>query len=232
MLRLSALASVDAAARLEFLHSLFQRTATIAILDRTKMNPRISLSDLVARLESAEHTIAYFNKPLPEPLFDGMRLLAERRSRGSLDLVVEQIDDVAYLKKLNFAGASVYNGVGLPQETLVIVDRIQGYWLATGTDAAAGALVAADNAPDLYIKLLWRRFGLAVSYEGQLKKIHRGTGFFCVGLEEQRELWCRVSQARSNGFPATGTRIQLFGWIKWNSQIMEALELTPLDPKR
>ena len=231
MLRLSALASVDAAARLEFLHSLFQRTATIAILDRTKMNPRISLSDLVARLESAEHTIAYFNKPLPEPLFDGMRLLAERRSRGSLDLVVEQIDDVAYLKKLNFAGASVYNGVGLPQETLVIVDRIQGYWLATGTDAAAGALVAADNAPDLYVKLLWRRFGLAVSYEGQLKKIHRGTGFFCVGLEEQRELWCRVSQARSNGFPATGTRVQLFGWIKWNSQIMEVLELTPLDPK-
>ena len=231
MLRLSALASVDAAARLEFLHSLFQRTATIAILDRTKMNPRISLSDLVARLESAEHTIAYFNKPLPEPLLDGMRLLAGRRGRGSVDLVAEQIDDVAYLKKLNFAGASVYNGVGLPQETLVIVDRIQGYWLATGTDAAAGALVAADNAPDLYIKLLWRRFGLAVSYEGQLKKIHRGTGFFCVGLEEQREVWCRFSQPRSNDLPAAGARVQLFGWIKWNSQIMEVLELAQLHPK-
>ena len=151
---------------------------------------------------------------MPEPLLDGLRLLAGRRGRGSLDLVVEQIDDVAYLKKLNFAGASVYNGVGLPQETLVIVDRIQGYWLATGTDAAAGALVAADNAPDLYIKLLWRRFGLAVSYEGQLKEIHLGTGFFCVGLEEQRELWCRFSQPRSNGLPAAGTRVQLFGWIK------------------
>jgi len=50
MQRLSALASVDAAARLEFLHRLFQLTATIAILDRIKMNPRISLSDLVARL--------------------------------------------------------------------------------------------------------------------------------------------------------------------------------------
>ena len=48
MQRLNALASVDAAARLEFLHRLFQLTATIAILDRTKMNPRISLSDLVA----------------------------------------------------------------------------------------------------------------------------------------------------------------------------------------
>jgi hypothetical protein len=68
MQRLSALASVDAAARLEFLHRLFQLTATIAILDRTKMNPRISLSDLLARLESADHTIAYFNKPLPEIL--------------------------------------------------------------------------------------------------------------------------------------------------------------------
>jgi hypothetical protein len=231
MERLSALASVDAAAGLEFLHSLFQRTAKIAMLDRTKMNPRISLSDLVARLESADHTIAYFNTPVPEPLLDGMRLLAGRRGRGSLDLVVEQIDDVAYLKKLNFAGASVYNGVGLPQETLVIVDRIQGYWLATGTDAAAGALVAADNAPDLYIKLLWRRFGLAVSYEGQLKKIHRGTGFFCVGLEEQREVWCRFSQPRSNDLPAAGARVQLFGWIKWNSQIMEVLELAQLHPK-
>ena len=86
---------------------------------------------------------------MPEPLLDGLRLLAGRRGRGSVDLVVEQIDAVAYLKKLNFAGASVYNGVGLPREALVIVDRNQGYWLATDTDAAGGALVAADNAPDL-----------------------------------------------------------------------------------
>ena len=160
-----------------------------------------------------------------------MRLLAGRRGRGSLDLVVEQIDDVAYLKKLNFAGASAYNGVGLPRETLVIVDRIQGYWLATDTDAAGGALVAADNAPDLYIKLLWRRFGLAVSYEGELKEIYPDIGFFCIGLEEQRELWCRVSRPRSNGLPAAGARVQLFGWIKWNSHIMEVLELAQLDPK-
>jgi len=40
------------------------------ILDRTKMNPRTSLSDLVATTESAEHAIAYFNKPLPEILLD------------------------------------------------------------------------------------------------------------------------------------------------------------------
>src|ERR1044071_9523020 len=97
MQRLSALASVDAAARLEFLHRLLQRTATIAILDRAKMNPRISLSDLLARLESTDHTIAYFNKPLPESLVDGLRLLAGRRGRGSLDLVVAEVDDVAYL---------------------------------------------------------------------------------------------------------------------------------------
>src|SRR5262245_36092485 len=118
--------------------------ATIAILNPTKMNPRISLSELVARLESAEHAIAYFNTPLPEPLLYGLRLLAGRRGRGSVDLVVERIDDVAYLKKLSFAGASVYNGVGLPRETLIIVDRNR---LATDTDAAGGAPVAADNAP-------------------------------------------------------------------------------------
>lgn len=225
------LASIDAVVRLVFLHRLFQLTATIAILDRTKMNPRISLSDLVARLESADHTIAYFNTPLPEPLLDGLRLLAGRRGRGSLDLVVEQIDDVAYLKKLNFAGASVYNGVGLPRDTLVIVDRNQGYWLASEKVGAGGAAVAADNAPDLYVKLLWRRFGLAVSYEGELKAIYPDTGFFCVELEEQRELWCRFSQPRSNGLPAAGAAVQLFGWIKWNSQIMEVLELTQLAPK-
>lgn len=196
------------------------------------MNPRISLSDLVARLESAEHAIAYFNTPLPEPLLDGLRILAERRGRGSVDLVVEQIDDVAYLKKLNFAGASVYNGAGLPQETLVIVDRIQGYWLGTDKDAAGGALAAADNAPDLYIKLLWRRFGLAVSYEGELKEVYPDTGFFCLRLKEQQEIWCRINQSRSDGFPAVGTRVRLFGWIKWNSQIMEVLELAPLDPER
>jgi hypothetical protein len=156
-------------------------------------------------------------------------LFQRTATSGSVDLVAQQIDDVPYLKKLNFAGASVYNGVGLPRETLVIVDRMQGYWLATDTDAAGSALAAADNAPDVYIKLLWRRFGLAVCYEGELKKIY--TGLFCVGLEEQRELWCRFSQPRSNGLAAAGTRVQLFGWIKWNSHIMEVLELTPLDPK-
>jgi hypothetical protein len=111
---------------------------------------------------------------------------------------------------------------------LVIVDRNQGYWLATDTDAAGGAPVAADNAPDLYVKLLWRRFGLTISYEGELKEIHPESGFFRVGLEEERDLWCRFSEPRSNGLPAVGTRVQLFGWIKWNSQIMEVLELAAL----
>ena len=207
------------------MHRLFQLTATIAILDRTKMNPRISLSDLVTRLESADHAIAYFNTPLPEPLLDGLRLLAGRRGRDSLDVVVEHIDDVAYLKKLNFAGASVYNGVGLPQETLIIIDRDQGYWLTARAD---GDFVAAHDAPDLYLKLLWRRFGLAVSYEGELKEIHPGSGFFRVGLAKKQDLWCRFSEPRTDGLAPVGTRVQVFGWIKWNSQIMEVLEIATL----
>ena len=193
------------------------------------MSPRISLNELVDRLASAEHAIAYFMKPLPEPLLDSMRLLAERRGLGSLDLVVETIADVAYLKKLRLGGASVYNGVGLPPETLIIIDRNRGYWLTA--DAAGATLAAANDAPDLYIKLLWRRFGLAVSYEGELKAIHSESGFFCVGLAEERDLWCRFSEPRSDGLAPVGTRVQVFGWIKWNSQIMEVLEIAQLDPK-
>lgn len=198
------------------------------MVKQPKMSPRISLSDLVAKLASADHTIAYFMKPLPEPLLDSMRLLAGRRGPGSLDLVVEKIDDVAYLKKLRLGGASVYNGVGLPPETLIIIDRDQGYWLTAHADAAGATLVAANDAPDLYIKLLWRRFGLAVSYEGELKEIHPGSGFFCVGLAEERDLWCRFSEPRSDGLAPVGTRVQVFGWIKWNSQIMEVLEIAAL----
>lgn len=198
------------------------------MVKQPKMSPRISLSDLVARLTPACHTIAYFKTPLPEPLLDGLRLLAGRRGLGSLDLVVEKIDDVAYLKKLRLGGASVYNGVGLPPETLIIIDRDQGYWLTAHADAAGATLVAANDAPDLYIKLLWRRFGLAVSYEGELKEIHPESGFFCVGLEEERDLWCRFSEPRSDGLAPVGTRVQVFGWIKWNSQIMEVLEIAAL----
>jgi len=176
-------------------------------------------------LTPACHTIAYFKTPLPEPLLDGLRLLAGRRGHGSLDLVLEKIDNVAYLKKLRLAGASVYHGVGLPQETLIIIDRDQGYWLTARAD---GDFVAAHDAPDLYLKLLWRRFGLAVSYEGELKEIHPGSGFFCVGLEEQRDLWCRFSEPRTDGLAPLGTRVQVFGWIKWNSQIMEVLEIATL----
>jgi hypothetical protein len=198
------------------------------MVKQPKRSPRISLSDLVAKLASADHTIAYLMKPLPEPLLDSMRLLAGRRGLGSLDLVVEKIDDVAYLKKLRLGGASVYNGVGLPPETLIIIDRDQGYWLTAHADAAGATLVAANDAPDLYIKLLWRRFGLAVSYEGELKEIHPESGFFCVGLEEERDLWCRFSEPRSDGLAPVGTRVQVFGWIKWNSQIMEVLEIATL----
>jgi len=198
------------------------------MVKQPKMSPRISLSDLVAKLASADHTIAYFMTPLPEPLLDSMRLLAGRRGLGSLDLVVEKLDDVAYLKKLQLGGASVYNGVGLPPETLIIIDRDQGYWLAAHADAAGATLVAANDAPDLYVKLLWRRFGLAVSYEGELKEIHPGSGFFCVGLDEEQDLWCRFSEPRSDGLAPVGTRVQLFGWINWNSQIMEVLEIATL----
>lgn len=190
------------------------------------MSPRISLSDLVAQLASADHAIVYFKKPLPDALLDGLRTLAGRRGHGSLDLVIEKINDVAYLKKLRLAGAAVYDGVGLPQETLIIIDRHHGYWLPA--QAAENDLVAADDAPDLYVRLLWRRFGLAVSYEGELREIHRASGFFCVGLEEQRDLWCRFSEPRTDGLAPLGTRVQLFGWIKWNSQIMEVLEIAAL----
>ena len=89
--------------RLELFHRLFQMTATIAMVKQPKRSPRISLSDLVAKLASADHTIAYLMKPLPEPLLDSMRLLAGRRGLGSLDLVVEKIDDVAYLKNCSLA---------------------------------------------------------------------------------------------------------------------------------
>ena len=195
------------------------------MVKQPKRSPRISLSDLVAKLASADHTIAYLMKPLPEPLLDGLRLLAGRRGHGSLDLVLEKIDNVTYLKKLRLAGASVYHGVGLPQETLIIIDRDQGYWLTARAD---GDFVVAHDAPDLYLKLLWRRFGLAVSYDGELKEIHPGSGFFCVGLEEQRDLWCRFSEPRTDGLAPLGTRVQVFGWIKWNSQIMEVLELAAL----
>ncbi|MBM4260990.1 MAG: hypothetical protein FJ145_06040 [Deltaproteobacteria bacterium] len=201
---------------------------TLEILTQPKMSLRISLRDLVAKVESADHAIAYFKKPLPEPMLEGLRLLAARRGHGSLDLVAEKIDDIDYLKKLRLTGAAVYDGAGLPQETLVIIDRNRGYWLAADADPAGGDLVAADNAPDLYLRLLYRRFGLAVSYEGKVKENHPGAGFFCVRLEDQRDVWCRFSESRSNGLPPAGTRVQLFGWIKWNSHIMEVLELSAL----
>src|SRR5688500_20242941 len=117
------------------------------MVKQPKMSPRISLSDLVAKLASADHTIAYFVKPLPEPLLDSMRLLAGRRGRGSLDLVVEKIDDVASLQKLQLGGAPAYDGVGLPPETLIIIDRDQGCCLTAHPDARA-TLGTAHDAPD------------------------------------------------------------------------------------
>ena len=48
---------------------------------------------------------------------------------------------------------------------------------------------------------------------------------------DKREQWCRFRTPATNKLPEIGAIVELFGWEKWNTHVVEVLDLKELEAK-
>lgn len=162
-------------------------------------------------LDSSAQVAVYLRRALPGDLFDALRKLRAERGRGSVDIVVQNVANIDYLGALHDGGMSVYYGVGLPQRTTMVIDRAQAFRLDEEMSLTHWRARPLARGADIYVALLWHRFGLAVSVRGQMKEVDGAKGVFCV----------RVEGKRING---AGLRIRILRsrrwWGKWSRPLV------------
>ncbi len=183
---------------------------------------KLTFDTLIHEMRNAREITFYLKQPLPSRLFDELAEFGRRGSHPQIELVVEDFGDVKYLRKLRSAGFSLFYGLGLPLQTVILVDRRRGYLLEG--DPKRPGLRSLKDPEDLSISLLWRRFGIAVLLSGSIKETDAKSRLFCLVIEGQREQWCRFKEAGARELPRVGANVEIFGWEKWNTHVIEVLD--------
>ena len=214
-------------------HDLFQRARLKNI---PLVEPRSTWSsflsngrvDLEASLKSAVHVVLYLRKPLPEVLFQSIKQVGKDSARGTIEAVVEDLPDVGYLRGLYKANFAVFYGIGLPPQTTIIVDHSRGFVLEDDEKNSTWRLRRLKNAEDLSLTMLWHKFGHAVLLHGYVTRRDCAKGLFCLAINGKSEQWCRFKDSVAGNIPAVGANVEIFGWEKWNTRIIESLDLREL----
>jgi hypothetical protein len=76
--------------------------------------------------------------------------------------------------------------------------------------------------------MIWHKFGNAVSLHGVVDQRDCAKGLFCVATDGKREQWCRFTDPVANRIPGVGTSVEIFGWEKWHTGIIEVLQVIGL----
>jgi hypothetical protein len=211
-------------------HDLFQRSRAKKTSPVEPRSTRLSFIsndrlELTAALESAAHVAVYLRKPLPEDLFRSIKQRGEDCTCGTLEAIVEDLPDVGYLRILHEANFSVFYGVGLPQQTTILIDRKRGFQLEEDEKNSTWRLRPLKNAEDLSLTMIWHKFGIAVSLHGVVNQWDCAKELFCVVTEGRREQWCRFRDPAVKQIPEVGAYVELFGWDKWNTRVIEVLDV-------
>lgn len=211
-------------------HDLFQRlrakkTSLVEPLPNRSLFSLNGRLELLAGLKSAAHVALYLRKPLPDVLFQNIKELGQDCPRGTIEAVVEDLPNVGYLRSLHEANISVFYGVGLPQQTTILVDRKKGFLLEEDETNSTWRLSPLKNAEDLSLTMIWHKFGNAVSLHGVVNQRDCAKKLFCVVTEGKSEQWCRFREPGANKMPGVGANVEIFGWEKWYTGIIEVLQL-------
>ncbi len=211
-------------------HDLHQRSQEQAMCYRTAdLVPSTSnlhrFEELASELKTSKQVTLYIRKSLPAELFEELKSRAHERPNGAIEVVTEELDDVAYLRALRSSGFAVFYGLGLPSQTVILLDRKKGYLLEQGQPNPNAQWRSLKNSEDVCLNLLWHRFGIAVLLRGFMKVNHDKAELFCINIDGQREQWCRFRTPDTRELPEVGARVELFGWEKWHTHVIEVLEL-------
>jgi hypothetical protein len=74
----------------------------------------------------------------------------------------------------------------------------------------------------------WQKFGYAVSLHGVVNRRDSASGLLCVAINGTREQWCRFGDSVTDDIPEVGANVEIFGWEKWNTRVIEILDLRRL----
>lgn len=90
---------------------------------------RLTVGELTAAMKSAQEIALYLRQPLTPDFFKAVKQLASRESPPRLQIVVEDLQDIAHLRILYSAGFSLFYGLGLPRQTVLFLERNRGFVL-------------------------------------------------------------------------------------------------------
>jgi len=167
----------------------------------------------------------YQKQPLPTHLLEPLRDLISTGMHSGVEIVAEDLSDITYLRQLHASGFELFYGVGLPPQPLIFINSGRGFVLEDGSTAADIRCLLPKDAENLYFRLLWRRFGHAVSLTGVVKERDPEQSLFCLKLDSDREVWCRLRTVRQRGVPDVGEEVAVFAWEKWVSHILDVIHL-------
>ncbi len=221
----------------EIRRDVVQNTGTdlsspVDLSKRRSGSERLTLGELTATMKSAKDITLYLKQPLTPDLFKALKQLESCETHPRIEIVVEDLQDTAHLRTLYSAGFSLFYGLGLPRQTVVFFERNRGFLIDDQQASANQYLRGLKNSEDLYLRLLWCRFGIAVLLSGWVKENDERSGLFCLAVDSRREQWCRFEDSAANKLPEVGAMVELFGWDKWHSRVVEVLELKVLETQQ
>jgi hypothetical protein len=179
----------------------------------------VVVGDLIAQVRTAKEVTVYQKQALPAHLLEPLRDLVSSEMHPEVEIVAEDLSDVAYLRQLHLSGFELFYGVGLPRQPLIFVNSGRGFVLEDGPEAVGVKSLPSKDVENLYFRLLWRRFGHAVSLIGVVKESDPEQSLFCLKLDRDRETWCRLRSAGAGVMPDVGQEVAVFAWGKWVSHI-------------
>ncbi|HXG52685.1 MAG TPA: DUF6062 family protein [candidate division Zixibacteria bacterium] len=212
-------------------HDLFQRSLVRPFRRRAGPVARFpvklrGLRQLIGEVEASRQATLYLKRPLPPALFDALKEVASKRPGPVVEVVVEDLEDVEYLRQLHSAGFAVFYGIGLPAQTLIFLDERRGVALEEKQGGSGCSFRELKDPEGLRLKLLWHKFGIAVLLRGLVKETDSNSGLFCVAVSGRTEQWCRFRAPRTCRAPEVGSEVEIFGWEKWNTRVVEVLKMT------
>src|SRR5438094_7919092 len=93
---------------------------------------------LVDRIKTAHELTFYLKQPLPVGLFEELKRVSAREAHFPIEVIVEDFQDVKYLRKLHAAGFSLFYGLGLPTESVVFLYSNRGFLIESdGVDSCS-----------------------------------------------------------------------------------------------
>ncbi|MBI2998537.1 MAG: hypothetical protein HYY46_08815 [Deltaproteobacteria bacterium] len=186
------------------------------------------MKGLIGEAQSVKDIALYLRQPFPLVF---LKKMSSRENYARVEVTVENLRDIEYLQNLYAAGFPVFYGLGLPSKSIVFLGARRGFLLEDCESSPAGNLKPLKHPEEVYFKLLWHRFGNAVSLSGSVTEKDPKSYCFClaIGEGEGREQWCRFKEPLGNELPEVGAHVELFAWEKWNTRVLEVLGLTVLE---